>query len=287
MWVSLPLLAGPLAADALDEWSSTPRMLASVELWVVWAVALLATFAARPIGLTVLRLAAGVAPILAIIATPSASTGGRATVGIAAAAAACALAMTPQVGAWCVNGPAYGDERRFLLRPPPALFFGPIPLAAFALVGMPVGGSLLLADGRIVAGIVVLAPGIPLAIVLARSLHGLAERWAVLVPAGIVLRDTMTLRDAVLFPRKTVAALGPAPHGRNPEPDVADLRFGAIGGALTLDLDEPTAVVLAGHTWRDRRSNNTVTVTRLLFSPTRPGDLLTAASTHNLRIHSG
>ncbi len=285
-WVSLPLLAGPLSADALGEWSPTPLTVASIELWVVWAVVLLAVLSPRPIGLTALRLAAGTAPVLAIIATPSAATGGRAAAGIAAAAVACALAMTPQVGHWCANGPAYGDERRFLLRPPPALFFGPIPLAALMLVGMPVSGSLLLADGRIVAGLAMLVPGAPLAVVLGRSLHGLAERWAVLVPAGMVLRDTMTLRDAVLFPRKTVASLGPAPHATNPGPDVADLRLGALSGALTLDLDDPTAVVLAGHTRRDRRHNKTVTVSHLLFSPTRPGDLLTTASARNLRIHT-
>lgn len=286
VWVSLPLLAGPLAADALDEWSSTPRTVASVELWVVWAVVLLAVLSPRPIGLTALRLGAGAAPVLAIIATPSAATGGRAAAGIAAAAAVWALAMTPQVGHWCVNGPAYGDERRFLLRPPPALFFGPIPLAAPTLVGMPVGGSLLLADGRIFAGLAVLLPGVPLAVVLWRSLHGLAERWAVLVPAGIVLRDAMTLRDAVLFPRRTVASLGPGPRAPSPRPDVADLRLGALGGTLSLDLDDPTVVVLAGHALRDRRSNTTATVTRVLFSPTRPGDLLTEASARNLRIRA-
>lgn len=282
--MALPLLSGPLAEDALSGWADAPRATLVGALWVAWAIALVATLAARPILLTALRISAAWTVPLALWATPSASAGAAAG-GIAAAATACALAMTPQVGAWAVNGPAYGYERRFPLRVPPALLVSLVPLAV-ALVGTPLAGAVSLADGRIALGATLLVFGTPAAVFAARALHGLAERWVVLVPAGIVLRDHMTLADPVLFPRSTVAAVSTIPLGAGSEEGegTLDLRLGALGGSLAMELDGPTQVLPTGRRWRDRTRGSAVPATRLLFSPTRPGDLLAAADARRLPV---
>ena len=63
---------------------------------------------------------------------------------------------------------------------------------------------LLLADGEIVLGVVALLVGAALVAVLSRSLESLSRRWAVLVPAGFVVVDPLTLADPVLFLREHV-----------------------------------------------------------------------------------
>ena len=61
-----------------------------------------------------------------------------------------------------VQGSAYGDEARFLLRPPTALLLGPIPVA-WALMAASATGPMLLACGEWVAGAIVCVVGLPLA----------------------------------------------------------------------------------------------------------------------------
>src|SRR6266545_3981532 len=67
-----------------------------------------------------------------------------------------------------------------------------------------------------------------------------SRRWAVLVPAGLVLVDPMTLPDPVLFLRERIESLR-AMQRREPVPASAlDLRLGARGGSATMTLDRPT-----------------------------------------------
>ncbi len=73
-----------------------------------------------------------------------------------------------------------------------------------------------------------------------RALHGLARRWLVFVPAGVVVHDLQTLGEAVLFPRTSVAALAVAEG--DPPAGVLDLTRGTVGLALQLDLREPLPV---------------------------------------------
>ena len=150
-WVFVIITAGPAAADVLDTWSSAPRAVASVLLWAAWGAALVASFAPRPLGLTVLRVTVAAAVLLALAAAP-ATTVGRALLAVAGTALAAGLAFTPEVGYRFVNGAAYGEERRFPLRVPPALLLGPVPLAAVLLVAGASAGPLLLADERWVPG---------------------------------------------------------------------------------------------------------------------------------------
>lgn len=274
-WASLVITAGPAAADSLDSWSTAPRAVAAVMLWALWGAVLLAGFAPRPLGLTVLRVAAPVTVVLALATIPAAGAG-QGLLAVAGTGLAAGLAFTPATGYRFVNGAAYGEERRYPLRVPPALLLGPVPLAVVLLAGGAAAGPLLLADRRWVAGAVAVLVAVPLVRAAGRSVYALSQRWAVLVPAGIVVKDPLTLADPVLFPREMIASLRPLPYPTAPAEDILDLRLGAVAGSLVLELAEPAQLFRrAGR----QRGGEAVHARRLAFSPRQPEALLTAAAT--------
>ena len=89
-------------------------------------------------------------------------------------------------------------------------------MAWAVLVAAVTAGPLLLAARLWVAGALLTALGAALAIVTARALHGLSERWAVLVPAGLVLHDPMTVTDPFLLPPRRHRAPRARPPRRAP-----------------------------------------------------------------------
>lgn len=271
VWALLPFTAGAGLAEALNSWHHASRTVATFGLWGGWAVALVATLVPHPIGLTALRIASPVVLVACALAQSAAGT--------AAAVAVVGLAFTPLTGIWCVNGPAYPNERRYPLRAPGWLLMGPLGLAWATAVGAPAAGALLLADEHWVAGAVVLVVGVPVAAVLARALHGLSRRWVVFVPAGLVLHDHLALADPVLFMREMIDTFGPAPA----DTEALDLTLGAPGLALELSLLEKTPMTLAG---RGRTKGESGSSALLMFTPTWPGAVLHEARTRRLRVAS-
>jgi hypothetical protein len=268
LWVALPFTAGPALAHALRDASRPVQIVASVGLWLGWAIGLIATVAPHPIGLTALRLLAPAAVVGAI------ATGRPLAVGWTAVTAV--WAFTPVTGAWAVNGPAYPNERRLPLRAPGALLAGPLVLA-WALVAAGVAaGPLLLAARQWAAGAVAVVVGFPLAFLLARAIHGLSRRWVVFVPAGVVIHDPLSLVDPVLVRRQLVARFGPAPA----DTTALDLSQRSPGLALELDLVEPIDLMLLAPGRRTGRSTSTAA---LLITPTRPGDVITEARARRIR----
>ena len=154
------------------------------------------------------------------------------------------------------------------------LLLGPLPVAWAVVVGAPSVGVLLLAARSWVLGLVVLGVGGGLAVVAARSLHGLARRWVVMVPAGLVLHDPMSLVDPVLFGRQVVESLHAAPSGS----DSLDLTQRAGGLALELVLTEKVPMVLVRPGRRGAGGSEAGASARLLFTPTRPGAVLADAA---------
>jgi hypothetical protein len=273
-WAVLPVVAGPAFGDALDGRSRAVQVVASVGLWAVWAAGVFATLVPRPAGLTLLRVAAPAAWGAAVVALV-ADSGPVSAAAVVATGVAAVVALLPETGELFVNGAAYGDERRHLLRPPGALLLGPLPLAAGVLVAAVVAGPLLLAARSWVAGVAAIVVGAPLAVVLARALHSLTQRWAVFVPAGLVLKDHLALLDPVLLRRHLVTGFGPAPA----DDDALDLTARAPGLALEVRLSEPVslAAVTPG-----RRGSEARSPTALRFTPTRPGAVLAEAERRRL-----
>ncbi|HUR76365.1 MAG TPA: hypothetical protein VMZ22_00320 [Acidimicrobiales bacterium] len=266
-WASLPFALGPALADLLSEWDSASRTAASLLLWTGWAAVAVATCVAMPMCLAVVRVGAGVA----VVAGALARTPGALLAILAAGAAA-----RPEAALWFVNGPAYANERRYPLRVPGPLVFGPLWLASALVVVGPTVAVLLLASGNYLAGAPVTIVGAALAYFSGRSLLMLTRRWLVFVPAGLVLHDPLTLADPVLFERKVIESLRPAASGI----DSLDLTQAALGLPLELVLTEKVPMVLA----KGRRRSESGASARLLFSPTRPGRVLAEAAERRIIV---
>ncbi|MFI5045916.1 MAG: hypothetical protein ACHQIG_02540 [Acidimicrobiia bacterium] len=280
-WITLPVTAGAAMSSALGAWSSAPRAVAETLLWLAWAVGLLAVLAPRPPTLTALRV---IAPSFVVAAILVAIGGDASTTSVVAAIAATiltlALASGHDIALAAANAGAYGDEQRFLLRTPPALFLAPIPVARLLMAAALVVPPLLLADQQWVLGVVTLAVAVPVVTVLARALNALSRRWAVLVPAGLVLVDPLTLTDPVLFLRERVAGLEPAEAGAAPD-GVLDLRLGAAAGSVSARFTEPAELQRSAPGRRSAAA--TVTTSALWFAVARRDEFLALASTRRTR----
>lgn len=276
-WVVLPLAVGPALGSALDESTRSVAVTGAVLAWGAWAAALVAVLIPRTVSLTGLRIVAPAALAVANWAALVGDPGAADVVAVAWAALTLVAAFSPTTGDCFVNGSSYGDERRMPLRVPGALLLGPIQLTWLVAVAAPIGAPLLLAAEQWVAGGLVALVGVPAAAVAIRALHGLARRWVVFVPAGMVLHDLQAMADPVLFPRPSIRRLGPAPADGD---EAMDLTQRSLGLALELELVEPTEIA-------PRRTDHSValrSVQRLLFAPTRPGALLNEAVRRGIAV---
>ena len=267
LWVALPFTVGGVLGDALAAASRPVQVVATAGLWLAWAVGLVATAVALPLSLTALRVL-GPAVVAAALAAALGGHGSALAVGWAAVTAAWVFA--PPLGAICVNGPAYPNERRFLLRLPAALLFGPLALAwAVTVVGISAGPLLLAARQWILGGLLTVL-GLPAAALLLKGLHNLSRRWAVFVPAGLVLHDPLTLVDPVLVRRPSITRMGLAAANT----PALDLSQRAPGLAVEIDSREDIDLALVRP---GKRLGETVKATRVLLTPTRPGAVLAEA----------
>jgi hypothetical protein len=277
VWVVLPFSAGAALGAALHPYSEPVRLAAAILLWAGWAIVLVGTLVPWPIGLTALRITAPAAAAAAIGAALTNRPSVAASVfGVATTLLALFVALTPATGRLFVNGPAYPNEQRFPLAVPGAVLLGPLPAAWAITVAGPVTGVLLLAAKAWVAGAIVLLLGGAAALILARALHGLSRRWIVFVPAGLVLHDPMALSEPVLFEKRVIETLRPAPA----DTDSLDLTQGAPGLALELILLEKIPMTLA----KPRRGGQPGASARLLFTPTRPGLVLREAASRRVPV---
>ncbi len=265
-WAVLPLTTGRAFAEALDPRSIPVRTAASVALWAAWATAMCASLVLAPVALTVLRMVAPAAVVAAGWAL-SEETGISGLIALATGVVAVTVVLLPETAESFVNGPAYPNERRFPLRVPTPLLFGPIVLAWALTIGSPAAAVLLVAAGQWVAGIAAGIIAVASGVVLGRALHGLSRRWVVFVPAGLVIHDPMSLADPVLFPKTKITAIDLAAD----DPTALDLTQRAAGLTLELVVNEKAALVLAG---RGRGIGATVEADRIRFAPSRPGRVL-------------
>ena len=275
VWAILPVVAGPAFADAFDDRSRAVQLVGSIGLWAGWAVVLCASLIPHPLSLTVLRAGAPAAALAAVAAGVAGAGAGATVVAVVAGVAASLIALLPEVATAFVNGPAYPNERRFPLRAPGPLLLGPLQLAWALCVVTPAAAALLLAARQWVAGALLVVVAAGSIAVLGRSLYSLSRRWLVFVPAGVVLHDPMTLADPMLFRRKDVVSFDLA----DADTDAVDLTARAFGLAIELDVAEPVALAMIESRSRTTRS---VTASKLLFTPTRPGAVITEARSRRL-----
>jgi len=271
-------------SDAVDGRSTAVRIVVLAGLWLGWGAGSVALLVPRSSALTAMRIIvpAGAAAMVACTAAGSDTTG-LDLVAVAVGAAAAAAVLMPWVGEAWVDGSSYGPEHRLLLRPPVLFSFFLVPVTWAAVVAGASVGPLLLAAEQWVAGVVATVLGAGVVFAGVRSLHQLTRRWIVLVPTGLVIHDPITMPEAQLFLRTTIARLGPALASEGDDssegaPD--DLTGGAPGLALVLELSEPVELLL-----RTRgRETATRDSTAVLFTPTRPGHLLESAQERRIPV---
>ena len=278
VWALLPITTGTALGDATSSWSTAPARLAAVALWLVWAAGLLALFAPRPAGLTLLRV---VAPcgVLCVMLSVTSTSAGSAAIAIAGGGIAAALALSAPVATATANALAYGDEQRFVLRIPMPLLLGPVPVAVLLAGAGVATGPLLLADGRYVGGALATVVGLPVAALVVRALHPLASRWFVLVPAGIAIADPLTLTEPVLVRREHISALGRVRDTGALGPDALDLRLGTLAGSVAIDLSDE---VEFGRR-RGRGNAEIVTPNRIAVAVVRADAAIASARTRRIR----
>jgi hypothetical protein len=276
VWALLPVSSGGAIADALDSWSTTTARVAAVLLWLAWAGGIVALFAPHPIGLTALRVIAPCALVCVVLSVTS-TAGGRATLAVASTIVAVAFALCAPVAQASVDALSYGDERRLPLHIPTPLLLGPVPVAIALVAAGIAAGPLLIAAEHVVIGVAAIVIGLPIAAVVARSLHSLSRRWIVLVPAGVVIVDPLTLVDPVLLRRPDVAGLQRIAGSVAPE-DALDLRLGSVFGSLLVALSTPTPFARR----RGRVDAAIVEADRILVAVVRADDFLRIAAERRL-----
>jgi hypothetical protein len=283
VWVSLPITAGPAAADTLDGWSTGPQLVAAAMLWATWGLVLTGLLAPRPVALTALRIASPGYLALSVLVAIVGDVGPiAAATAVLTTAAAFVFAVAPGVAIAAANAVAYGDERRYPLKTPPVLFLGPVLVAPLVVAAGVSAGPLLVAADRPITGALALVVGFPVAGLMTRALHGLSRRWVVLVPAGLVVVDPLTLPDPVLFLRERIVALRPVDARAPADPvTVLDLRLGALADSLALALDRETEFLA---TRRGIRGAVVTTATEVRFAAVRSRQLLEEAAERRIRV---
>ncbi|MYB02889.1 MAG: hypothetical protein F4011_07985 [Acidimicrobiaceae bacterium] len=271
----LAALLGDLIHPSLRPDDDAAQTAVIVAMWLAYALVLAALLLPGPRALTVVRIGVPAGGLEAALAAAD-SSDLVAVIALFVGLVGTLVVLQPLYAEAHVNAASYGDERRFLLRPPgPVMIALIVPVWAIAVLGVAVG-PLLLADRGWTAGIVAAAVGLPVAAFAAHALFRLNRRWLVFVPNGLVVHDHLAVNEPLPLSRRSVDSIGPARTGTG----AADLTAQAFGMALELRLTGPVkAGVMTGRNRSEERS-----VTALLMSPSRPAAVLATAERRGLRI---
>ena len=254
---------------ALDGRSRELQWAVTAGAWVAWGAGLVALAVPSVSGLTVTRMLAALA-----IAAAGTSLVGGGGIGPGLAFVLCTVIFATLVadarfGQQCVQAAAYGDETRFVLRPPLA-FLVPIALTTGLWVAAVVAAPLLLGARRWLIGGVVGALAVALTWVAFTRLHVLSRRWLVIVPAGLVVHDHVVLAETLMVPRRDVAQVDLALAGTQ----AADLTGPAAGNAVEIVLRSTATATLAPTKAAPR--GTALHVRSFLVAPSRPGAFLSS-----------
>ena len=166
------------------------------------------------------------------------------------------------------DGASYGDERRFLLRAPGPvlLLFGPLAWLT-SLAGLTLGPILLL-NRNFLFGTLVTLGGLPLSVIASNAIYQLGKRWVVLVPAGILLHDHLSVGDPTLIPRNQIADFSPA----KARTDALDLSQNSFGLSLEIQCVTPLSMMLKKG--NRKTVNESSAVESFMINPARPNIVL-------------
>ncbi|MCU1366036.1 MAG: hypothetical protein JWL72_298 [Ilumatobacteraceae bacterium] len=278
VWLLQPLAFVPLLGDATSTLPDVGKVIAAVLAWATWTSVLLATFVPSTVSITVGRLIAPLAPIVALTAgLGGAVAGGKLALGIGAGAIAVVVWFSGETGMVLAQGSAYGAEQRFPLKPP-VPFVVPMAFSWLVLASSSVAGAVFLANERWVVGGALLVLAAVAGRFLGSRFHQLSRRWLVVVPAGLVVHDPLLLAENALFRVVDIAAVHLAPVGT----EAADLTGGTAGVVIEIVLRETDTIVKAATA--DKPTGTALHVRSVLVSPSRPGRALAAAGARRMPV---
>ena len=267
VWVALAIAV----ATALD------GTMAAAAWWVLVAVAAVALTVTGPLGLTVVRLATSLAAPVAVVAwIDGASTAFGAAITLVALLATF-VAASAEVGEAMVQGAAYGDEFRFPLRLPAAMFI-PVALMWLVWAAAVLGGTLLVVNERWIVGVVVAGVAAAATWWLGPRFHRLSRRWLVLVPAGVVVHDQVLMAETMLVQRTNIAAARLALAGS----EAFDLTGPAGGHALDIAVRDMVQAIFPASA--KEPTGRAVHLQSFLVAPSRPGRVLQAMAERKLPV---
>lgn len=276
-WVFVAVLGGAAVESAVADRGGAVGWTAAVVGWSVWAAVALALAVPAVSTLTLARVGAPIALVTAL----GSSVWGAGAADVAALAIPAAITVAAvsaaEFGRVWVQASAYGDEARFPLRPPAAA--GAAALVTW-LIWAPcvVAGPVLLADGSWAAGAICTVIAVAGAVLLGPRWHRLSQRWFVMVPAGVALRDPVVLADTLPLRTNQLAAIRLAPA----DTQAADLTGPASGYAVEVATTETVTTVLA-FTPQDP-DGRAIHLTAFLVAPSRPGAALRTAAARGLPV---
>lgn len=267
LWLAVGVSGAWSIGDALDGRSAAVRTMVMIGAWLAWGIGVVALVVPSTLGLTVMRMVSalsGGAAVLSWVAGASPVRG--------AGFVGCALILGVLVGGadfgqWCVQASAYGDERRFLLRPP-AAFLPPIAVAGLLWVTSVLAAPLLLAAEQWIIGIAAAIVAALLTVLLLPRFNALAGRWLVFVPAGVVVHDQVVLGETLMVPTGEFAGIDLALAGT----EAADFTGPAAGHAVEIRLRSMGNALLAPTKAAPR--GTALHMQSFIVAPTRPGLVL-------------
>lgn len=271
LWVAVAVGGAWSIGEAVDARSSALQWTVATCAWLAWGVGIVTLAVPSTLGLTVVRMASALTCVAAIVSWISGSSLAAGVTFVVTSLLFATFVFSAAFGQQCVQASAYGDERRFLLRPP-AAFLIPVLLSGIVWCAALISAPLMLASHQWVAGAVLAALAITLTWLVVPRFHLLSRRWLVLVPAGIVVHDHVVLAETLMVTRRDVANVQLALAGT----EAADLTGPATGHAIEVALSAMATATLAPT--RSSPRGRELHMQSFLVAPTRPGSFLRALS---------
>ncbi len=277
IWVLRILVAilpfiGAGVGELVSGRSASVQNVATLLAWAVWATSVLSVFVLHPATLTVLRMAVPVITATLLYISVTGATDTSQIICAAISVAILLISFNADLGNTFIQASAYGDEKRFLLRPPVALV-APVLLIAMLLLTATLAAPMLIAAENLPLGIICGAVSALGFWFFARRIHQLSRRWFVFVPAGFVVHDETLLGTNLMIRKHDLVEI----HLAKRDTQAADLTALTWGVPLELSFKQPQDVSLTSLTAKHLKAVSAIHASSILIAPSRPGAVLRAA----------
>ena len=277
VWIGVLVVGGAALDEATASSTDTFADVVRYAAFAGWFAGVCSMALPAVVSLTAARLIVPVGVPVAVLALVGGAdtTSGLAFLTLTLLAAVVAHAAL--FGRVFVQASAYGDEDRYLLRPPAAYALASL-LSWVVWAGLSIAAVLLLADRNWVAGVLVGVAAVAGGVLGWPRWHRLSRRWFVIVPSGVVIHDHLVLAETVMLRRQEIAGIRLAPA----DTEAADLTGPASGHAIELSTHEPTTVIVAATPKVPR--GTAIHLRACLIAPSRPGQVLHGAMRRRLPV---